>query len=135
MGVVPAPYFFGIDHQTGQINVKTDLRNDKGFEYIVTVQVYDDANPDQKAYANLTVEVRRNENKPVFNPEEYNANILEIVPVGTTVAQVSLSQLTLKVLVATIDAQWEGMGDVGLARYEPALHPPCPTITGLSCSN
>ena len=40
--------------------------------------------------------------------------------------------LTLKVLVATIDAQWEGMGDVGLARYEPALLPPCPTIKVLS---
>ena len=26
--------------------------------------------------------------------------------------------------------QWEGMGDVGSARYEPALLPPCPTITG-----
>ena len=26
--------------------------------------------------------------------------------------------LTLKVLVTTIDAQWEGMGDVGLARYD-----------------
>ena len=25
--------------------------------------------------------------------------------------------LTLTVLVATIDAQWEGMGDVGSARY------------------
>ena len=37
-------------------------------------------------------------------------------------------QLTLEVLVATIDAQWEGMGDVGPARYEPALLPPCPTI-------
>ena len=36
--------------------------------------------------------------------------------------------LTLKVLVATIDAQWEGMGDVGSARYEPALLPPCPAI-------
>ena len=36
--------------------------------------------------------------------------------------------LTLKVLVTTIDAQWEGMGDVGLARYEPALLPPCPMI-------
>ena len=36
--------------------------------------------------------------------------------------------LTLKVLVATTDAQWEGMGDVGSARYEPALLPPCPTI-------
>ena len=43
--------------------------------------------------------------------------------------------LTLKVLVATIDAQWEGMGGVGLARYEPALLPPCPTIRVLSYSN
>ena len=38
------------------------------------------------------------------------------------------SELTLKVLVATIDAQWEGMADVGSARCEPALLPPCPTI-------
>ena len=29
--------------------------------------------------------------------------------------------LTLTVLVTTIDAQWEGMGDVGSAKYEPAL--------------
>ena len=43
--------------------------------------------------------------------------------------------LTLKVLVATIDAQWEGMGNVGSARYEPALLPPCPTIRVLSYSN
>ena len=28
------------------------------------------------------------------------------------------SKLTLTVLVATIDAQWEGMGDVGSARYD-----------------
>ena len=27
-----------------------------------------------------------------------------------------------------ITAQWEGMGDVGSARYELALLPPCPTI-------
>ena len=43
--------------------------------------------------------------------------------------------LTLTVLVVTIDAQWEGMGDVGSARYEPALLPPYPTIRVLSCSN
>ena len=43
--------------------------------------------------------------------------------------------LTLKVLVTTIDAQQEGMGDVGSARYEPALLPPCPTIRVLSYSN
>ena len=34
-----------------------------------------------------------------------------------------------------ITAQWEGMGDVGSARYELALLPPCPTIRGLCYSN
>ena len=34
-----------------------------------------------------------------------------------------------------ITAQWKGMGDVGPARYEPALLPPCPTIRVLSYSN
>ena len=45
------------------------------------------------------------------------------------------SKLTLKVLVAIIDAQWESMGDVGSARYEPALLSPCPTIRVLCYSN
>ena len=36
--------------------------------------------------------------------------------------------LTLTVLVTTIDAQWERMGDVRSARYEPALLPPCPSF-------
>ena len=31
-------------------------------------------------------------------------------------------------------SQWEGMGDVGSARYEPALLPPCPTIRVLTYS-
>ena len=46
-----------------------------------------------------------------------------------------LNILTLKVLVTTIDAQWEGMEDVGSARYKPALLPPCLTIRVLSYSN
>ena len=46
----------------------------------------------------------------------------------------SRAVLTLKVLVTTTDAQWEGMGDVGSARYEPALLPPCSTIRILSYS-
>ena len=43
--------------------------------------------------------------------------------------------LTLKVLVTTIDAQWMGTGDAGSARYEPALLPPCPTTRVLIYSN
>ena len=49
--------------------------------------------------------------------------------------QEEMVHLTLTVLDATIDAQWEGMGDVGSARYEPALLPPCPTTSVLSYSN
>ena len=41
-------------------------------------------------------------------------------------------KLALTVLVVTIDALREGMGDVGSARYEPALLPPCPTIRVLT---
>ena len=43
--------------------------------------------------------------------------------------------ITLTVLVTTIDAQQEGMGDVGSARYELALLPPCLTTSVLSYSN
>ena len=43
--------------------------------------------------------------------------------------------LTLTVLVTITDAQWEGMWDVGSARYEPALLSPCLTIRVLSYSS
>ena len=42
---------------------------------------------------------------------------------------------TATLLNRVITAQWEGMGDVGSARYEPALLPPCPTIRVLCYSN
>ena len=59
-----------------------------------------------------------------------NTQSCTIEPAGKTICV-----LTLKVLVATIDAQWEGVGDVGSARYELPLLPPCPTIRVLSYSN
>ena len=49
--------------------------------------------------------------------------------------QLQQVSLTLTALVATIDAQWEGMGNVGSARYKSALLPPCLTIRVLSYSN
>ena len=49
--------------------------------------------------------------------------------------EIAYRLITLTVLVATIDAQWEGMGDVGSARYELALLPLCPTIRALTYSN
>ena len=64
---------------------------------------------------------------PIFNRLQYS--------ILTDIPAVKCSILTLTVLVETIDAQWEGMGEVGSARYEPALLPPCPTIRVLSYSN
>ena len=60
-------------------------------------------------------------------PKRRNRTVIGMLFVVTT--------LTLKVLVTTINAQWEGMGDVGSARYKPALLPPYPTIRVLSYSN
>ena len=48
-------------------------------------------------------------------------------------SHINLCTWTLLNIVVT--AQWEGMGDVGSARYEPALLPPRPTIRVLSYGN
>ena len=63
--------------------------------------------------------------------------LLLLVGISSSIGRYTSSpiKLTLKVLVATIDAQWEGMVDVGSSMYEPALLPPCPTIRVLSYSN
>ena len=61
--------------------------------------------------------------------------LLSAYIIHSTNSRVTIVRLTLKVLVTTIDAQWEGIRDVGLARYEPALLPPCPTIRVLSYSD
>ena len=60
---------------------------------------------------------------------------LSVLVTNTTRYAIMDTKLTLEVLVTTIDAQWEGMGDVGSARYEPALLSPCPTIRVLSYCN
>ena len=75
-------------------------------------------------------------NDQIFQSEWHNNGLFSLVSYNLlSVSSSNLYVLTLKVLVTTIDAQWEGMGDVGSARYESALLPPCPTIRVLSCSN
>jgi hypothetical protein len=55
----------------------------------VNVSVYDNANPEQKAYANLTVTVRRNQNRPEFNTTDISVNILETELIGKAIATVT----------------------------------------------
>ncbi len=55
----------------------------------ITASVYDDANPESVATTNLTITVRRNENEPRFQRSDYSVNVLEIAPIGTSLAQLS----------------------------------------------
>ena len=64
-----------------------------------------------------------------------DANVIFLSGLGMLGPMCQHTHLTLKVIVLTIDAQWVGMGDVGSARYELALLPPCPTIKVLSYSS
>ena len=38
-GIVPAPYFFDV-RESGQVYVKSSLRNDRGFVYVVSMSLF-----------------------------------------------------------------------------------------------
>ncbi len=50
--------------------------------------MYDDANPDKTTSTNLTITVNRNANAPRFQNSNIRATVLEIVPVGSSIATV-----------------------------------------------
>ncbi len=35
-GIIPAPYFFEVREESGEVVLKADLKSDKGFQYIVS---------------------------------------------------------------------------------------------------
>ena len=50
--------------------------------------MYDSFNPEVKGYGNLTINVKRNDRGPRFDPGDYSAEILETTMIGTTVVTV-----------------------------------------------
>ena len=73
-----------------------------------------------------------------FSSSSCNSSSCNFSYIGRTFNSYSASHdhwCTGTLLNKIMTAQWEGMGDVGSARYEPALLPPCPTIRVLSYSN
>ena len=71
----------------------------------------------------------------VLDKEKKRNSSKNKVHVITAAVLPGLLLLAFTVLVAAIDAQWEGIWNVESARYKPALLPPCPTIRALSYSN
>ena len=54
---------------------------------------YDTSNPAQKARAEVTISVTRNENKPVFTKAVYEEEISENFPLGDVIVSVSASDV------------------------------------------
>ena len=54
----------------------------------MTVQIYDSANPVQKAETQVKIIVQRNVNGPQFTQETYRANVVENYPIGASVVTV-----------------------------------------------
>lgn len=50
--------------------------------------MFDEANPDTRTETNVSIIVSRNANKPRFEPYDYRATVLEIIPIGTSITQV-----------------------------------------------
>lgn len=61
----------------------------KYFFFQITAYVFDDANPENQIFTNLTITVKRNENQPRFERSEYTTNALEITPIGTSLVQLT----------------------------------------------
>ena len=79
-------------------------------------------------------------NQESGNTYLWDLSILQVVLLHTGLINNSVSASHNNWCIATllnriITAQWEGMGDVGSARYEPSLLPQCPTIRVLNYSN
>ncbi|WAQ95445.1 FAT4-like protein [Mya arenaria] len=93
VGYSDGPDYFNISSTSGQIFVRTDLRTDRNKKTVhLRVQAYRvfTTGP-QTAFANVTINVQRNLNTPTFNPQLYEVNVPESLPLGSSVVQLTAS--------------------------------------------
>ncbi|XP_076458561.1 protocadherin Fat 4-like [Babylonia areolata] len=92
IGVYPATTFFAVDPVSGAITVTTDLKNDALLitSYTLRCVAYDNAYASTRATAEVTIEVVRNENGPIFQPSAtYQVTVSEQIALGTVVQTVT----------------------------------------------
>ncbi|XP_062579030.1 protocadherin Fat 3-like [Saccostrea cucullata] len=89
-GFGSAPYFFYLSPTNGSIYIQNDLRSEKNvFQYVLQVQAYDVAYPNDRATTNVTITITRNENAPQFDRVQYSANISESTAINVVVLQLN----------------------------------------------
>ena len=57
------------------------------------IEAYDSAYPNNRASTSVTIEVRRNENRPEFPSGRVNLNVVEYVALGTIIGRVNATDV------------------------------------------
>jgi len=87
-----APFTIGVTD--GKLRVNTNLDRESVANYSMVVTVNDHGHPSLSATQNLFIEIEDvNDHDPVFSPEFYDARASEAILVGTTLLQVSATDL------------------------------------------
>ncbi|XP_053399963.1 cadherin-related tumor suppressor-like [Mercenaria mercenaria] len=87
---------FTVGKNDGQLRVNTDLDREAVQNYTVTVTVRDLGLPSLSATQNLVIKIAdENDHSPVFSPEFYDKEVREDVDIGTTLLQVSATDIDI----------------------------------------
>ncbi|KAL3853664.1 hypothetical protein ACJMK2_017188 [Sinanodonta woodiana] len=97
---------FQIDATSGVISVQKSLDYETTDKYLLTVTVLDNGVPQRSdtVTVNITV-LDSNDNSPVFSPASYCINLLESTAIGTTIIQVTATDIDVG-LAGTVGLQY-----------------------------
>ncbi|KAJ8319080.1 hypothetical protein KUTeg_004171 [Tegillarca granosa] len=115
VGTYPAPNFFAINSNNGQISLIQSLTADSLnlLRYLLRVRIYDTANPSLYAEENVVINVVRNPNQPRFTQTPYDITIPEKYPIGSFVLAVNATDIDNDVLKYEVIRDNAGMTALG----------------------
>ncbi|KAK3584482.1 hypothetical protein CHS0354_018067 [Potamilus streckersoni] len=86
-----APYYFRVDPDNGDVILQNRLNTDTSLTYVLGVKAYDTVYPNQVTFTNVTININRNPNAPMFNPSFYARTIAEDYTIGISLVDVDVS--------------------------------------------
>ncbi|KAK3610532.1 hypothetical protein CHS0354_008967 [Potamilus streckersoni] len=105
--------YFQIDTTTGVVRVQKSLDYETTDQYLLTVTVLDNGDPQRSDTITVKITVLdSNDNFPVFSPSSYCIDLLESTAIGTTIYQVTATDIDVG-LAGTVGLQYSIIdGDV-----------------------
>lgn len=100
------PSYFNLNTVTGVISVRSSLTAEIRDSYQGRIVAYDGGSPPRSATAIATINILRNLNTPIFNPDVYEQTILETLQVGSSILQVTATDADRSVSIISRPA-WQ----------------------------